>query len=200
VSRGGRLRKRLRREGELEGALASLDEAPPAQMMTAPPPTLADRTLELQRSAGNRATGAAIHRWGGPALHAAAQWPKTTQLRLGSFSIPVESYSASSEQSGVHAPGAGQRFDSFTGPGTMSLVLQSGDWEDDLMLTMRGDPRRFEKAELLVPARDGTGGWRWILTGVELTGVSWVPSGEGIRPPLHVTLDFKRRESSDKPR
>ena len=81
----------------------------------------------------------------------------------------------------------------------MSLVLQSGDWEDDLMLA-RDRGQGFEKAELLVPSRDGTRGWRWILTGIELTSISWVGSEEGRRPLLHVTLGFKKRESSDKPR
>ena len=193
-----RLRKRRGREDELEEALARVDEEPNAPK-TAAPPTLTDRTLDLQQSAGNRATHAAIHRWAGPTLHATAQWPKTRQLRIGSFFIPVESHSEESKQSGAVGPGTGHRRDSFTGPGTMSLVLQGGDWDDDLMQALnRGEG--FEKAELLVPSRDGTAGWRWILTGIELKSIQWVPAGGDRRPLLHVTLDFKTREPSDKPR
>jgi hypothetical protein len=163
------------------------------------PPPATWGVLDLQRMAGNRAVGAALQRWAGPALAAAAKWPKTKRLRIGSFFIPVKSHSESSEQPGAVSAGAGQRGGSSTGPGTMSLILENGEWEDDLMLALdRGGD--FEQAELVVPSRDGTSGWRWILTGVDLVSVSWVPAEGGGRPLLHVILDFKQRAFSDKPR
>ena len=44
--------------------------------------TPADRVLELQKTAGNRAVGAALARWGLPwlPLAAAPQWPKEPQV------------------------------------------------------------------------------------------------------------------------
>jgi hypothetical protein len=146
MSRCTRIRKRRERDEDV----TELDEQLEPQTATAAPAGPADRALDLQKAAGNRATGAAIHRWAGPWLHQLAQWPKTIQLRIGSYAFPIASMS-------------------------------------------------FEKAELLYPHRDGSGGMRWILTDVSLSPFSLVGS-DANSPVYSVRLSFRKRELSDKPR
>ena len=51
--------------------------------------------LDLQKTAGNRATTAAISRWGLPWLPMAAapQWPKEPQVIIDGVVIPLQSWS-----------------------------------------------------------------------------------------------------------
>jgi hypothetical protein len=47
------------------------------------------------------AVGAVLQRWAGLWHQLAAQWPKTTQLRVGGVSVPVDSYSDNRNQARV---------------------------------------------------------------------------------------------------
>ena len=92
-------RKRRRREERLEEEEQELEREPAEKAVQEKErereasPT--DRVLELQKTAGNRATTAAISRWGFPGLPmtAAPQWPKEPQVIIDGKVIPLQSWS-----------------------------------------------------------------------------------------------------------
>ena len=68
--------------------------------------TAADRVLDLQKTAGNRATTAALSRWGFPGFPATAapQWPKEPQVIIDGVVIPLQSWSLAEGHGGATGP------------------------------------------------------------------------------------------------
>ena len=100
-------RKRRRREERLEEEEHQREREPAQEnVLEKERPkereaTAVDRVLDLQKTAGNRATTTALSRWGLPWLPmtAAPQWPKEPQVILDGVVIPLGSFSWSEGQS-----------------------------------------------------------------------------------------------------
>jgi len=197
MGRRGRIR-RLREE-DLEELLEQ-EEAEPAKApaKTAQQETPVARALELQKTAGNRATGAALARWPYLGLpQATAQWPKEKQLILDDVVIPMESFADSVGNNRVAlTPGSGtSKPNDATGEGEVVVTLKMGDWSSDLFkANVTG--KHYKTVELVVPGKDGKG-VRWILTDVMISGLDISSAGD--RPTQSLQLHFKKREFSQSP-
>ena len=198
MGRRGRIR-RLREE-DLEELLEQ-EEAEPEKVpaKAAQPETPVARALELQKTAGNRATGAALARW--PYLgvpQATAQWPKEKQLILDDTVIPMESFAESvATNRAALSPNSGtSKPNDVTGEGEVVVTLKLGDWSPDLFKANIAG-KQYKTVELVVPGTDGKG-VRWILTDVMISGLA-TSSGGGDRPTQSLQLHFKRREFSQSP-
>ena len=77
--------------------------------------TPAARALELQRTAGNRAVGAALARWPMWFPQATAQWPKEPEVIVDGVTMPLLSFSWGEARGGAgggaHGPGKAQHGD-----------------------------------------------------------------------------------------
>ena len=90
-------RKRRRREERLEEEEEQQGREPAQESCSrrsgrrSARPRAADRVLDLQKTAGNRATTAALSRWGFPWFPATAapQWPKEPQVIIDGVVIPL---------------------------------------------------------------------------------------------------------------
>ena len=98
-------RKRRRREERLEeeeeqGREPARDNVLEKERPQEKEATAADRVLDLQKSAGNRATTAALSRWGFPGVPATAAptWPKEPQVIIDGVAIPLEAWSMAEGQ------------------------------------------------------------------------------------------------------
>jgi len=198
MSRRGRLRKRMRLE-EIDDVQENLEEleqeAEPEKQAPAAAAKPEDRVLELQKAAGNRATGAVLQRLAGPVLYQSG-WPKTQELRIGGLALPIEALS-DGETLGGHG-GASRNRDRSTGPGDVSIVIKQGAWMTELYRMAR-EGKGVDKAEILIPFRDEKG-QRWVLTEVEIVSISaGSDSGSG-EPMFTLALSYKKRAFADTPR
>jgi hypothetical protein len=148
------------------------------------------RTLELQKTAGNKAVGAALARWpllGAPAAPA-AQWPKQLEMIIdGKTIIPLESAQIGVQQ---HLTDA-----TADDSGEMVVTLKEGKWSSDLFReSLYG--RGYKKVEIVFPGKDGKG-LRVILEDVLISGYSISGGKDG--PMDSLTLNFKKRTFSQDP-
>ena len=203
MGRKARMRKLLREE-DLEELLEQANEMPEVQKQSAAKTETAEepaaKVLELQKTAGNRAVGAALQRWGGPMLAAAAaQWPKEPQLLLDGKPIPFEAYSESANRNSTSvgtSSGARSSADQFTGPGDLHVVIKWGDWVSDLYKgALEG--KHYETVELVIPTKDGKG-IRIILKDVILTGYTMGHSSRET-PSVQLSFSFQKREFAQTP-
>jgi len=204
MGRKARMRKLLREE-DVEELLEQADEMPEVQKKpTAKAETgeePAAKVLELQKTAGNRAVGAALQRWGGPMLaQQQAQWPKDPQLLLDGKPIPFEAYSESPSRTTTSGgPSSGSRTptaDQFTGPGDIHVVIKWGDWVPDLYKgALEG--KHYDTVEIVIPTKDGKG-IRIILKDVTLTGYT-IGQSSGDAPSVQLSLTFQKREFAQTP-
>ena len=195
MSRRGRLRKRMRLEEDVQENLEELEqEAEPEKQAPAAAAKPEDRVLELQKAAGNRATGAVLQRMAGPVLYKSG-WPKTQELRIGGLALPIEALSDDETLRGGHG-GASRNKDRSTGPGDLSIVIKQGAWINELYRMVR-EGKGVETAEILIPFRDEKG-QRWILTEVEIVSIS-AGSDTG-EPMFTLALSYKKRAFADTPR
>ncbi len=218
MGRRARMRTKLREEEleELEERLEKTEPGPAAEekaeqekeaeQKTPGAPEAADgpaaRVLELQKTAGNRATGAALARW--PLLGAAqpvAEWPKTLEMIIdGKTVIPLESAQLGQQRHMTNATGRGIEQDkSLDVGGEMVVTLKQGKWSSDLFresLSGRG----FKTVEIVFPGKDGKG-LRVILEDVLIANYS--VSGHGgadhDSPVESLSLNFKKRSLSQDP-
>ena len=150
VRRKRRRREELEEEQQLEPATEQ-KEAPAAA-----PAAPADRALELQKTAGNRAVGAALSRWGLPWIPVtrAPQWPKEAQVIVDGTVIPLSSWSWANR-------GAGAGVGTGTGRGKAEfneivVTTALGEHSTDLALsTAQG--RHIKTVIIVVPGKDGKG-------------------------------------------
>lgn len=183
--------RRKRREEELEGIEPQReDEEEQEERKAAAPATPADRALELQKAAGNRAVGAALARWGPPWTPATAtpQWPKEAQVIVDGEVIPLKSWSWSERSAGVGAGSTGRGNASFN---EVQVTTAIGTHSSDLaMRTARGDP--FKTVIIVVPGKDGKG---ITLTFTQVTISSYQVSGD----QESWSLTFANKELSQSP-
>jgi type VI secretion system secreted protein Hcp len=196
MGRRGRIR-RLREE-DLEELLEQEEAAPEkAPAKAAQPETPVARVLDLQKTAGNRATGAALARW--PffgVASATAQWPKERQLILDGEALPLESVQeAVGRNATLGSPGPPTREADVKAAGEIFVTIKVGDWSTGLFkASMSG--KSYKTVEIVLPGKDGRG-VRWILTDVMISGYS--TSSAGGDPVQTLTLNFKNREFSQSP-
>jgi Type VI secretion system effector, Hcp len=188
-------RKRRRREEERENE-EEREQPQEKERAVATEATPADRVLDLQKTAGNRAVGAAIARWGFPWLPmtAAPQWPKEAQVIADGMVIPISSWSW-----GEHSPGVG----SGTGVGKpaigseVSVSTTVGSHSADLALrTAEGRP--FKTVFIVVPGKDGTG-MTIKLEDVMIASYQTSDGSANSGPVETWSLSFAKKEFSQSP-
>ena len=175
---GQRGRMRRRREDEVEELPA---EAEPAAAPTTPPqPRPANRALDLQRSAGNRAVGAALDRWALPWVPQTRtpQWPKERQAIFDGEAIPLLSFAWGEPHSGTGAGAPGR-----TTVQEIGLTIAMGEHSAEF-LRAAADGRPFAKVVLVLPGENGTG-VTITLTDVVVAGYSSSGTTDSVR------LNFK---------
>jgi hypothetical protein len=182
--------KRRRREEELE---EEEQEHEPVASQATP----ADRVLELQKTAGNRATGEAIARWGlgWLPLAAAPRWPKEPQVVIdGDLVLPLVSYSGINHRP-AGTPGGGS-------PGDRDGGAERRSMEDVFITVATGDHsaklahaatqgRHLGKVEIIVPGHGG---------GIRFTLIDVVVSSYQVTDQLDTyALNFAKHEFSTAP-
>jgi hypothetical protein len=167
-------RKRRRREERLEEEEAR--EPSPENVLEKERPrerereaTPADRVLDLQKTAGNRAVGATLSRWGLPWFPqtAAPQWPKEPQVIVDGVVIPLQSWSWSEDRGGT---GAGSTGGERTQLNDVHVMTKMGDHSSDLMLKV-AQGHRIKTVLIVIPGKDGKG-YTLTLTDAVITGYS----------------------------
>ena len=190
----GRVRaKRRRREDELEEEQAQLQEAEPEQQASAAPATLADKTLDLQKTAGNRAVRAALQRWPVDAADATpvADWPKHPEAVFDDkLVIPIESYQES-HRGQPRPPAKREGEEGELVFGEIVIFTKTGKHSAELHKALL-QGKQFAKVEIVIPGAGG--GVRIILTNVLIIGANLGGDGESW------TLSFEKREFSKDPR
>jgi len=192
---GRRARMRKLREEDLEELAEQLEAEPEqASQQATKQATTVDKALELQKTAGNRAVGAALSRWpmfGAPML---AQWPKQPQMIIDGQVIPLESFQDATRSSGGSSSGNINKQD-HTGPGEVVVTIKMGKYSPGLFQRAAGSSG-YKTVEIVIPTKDGKG-IRFILTDVLISSYS---VGSGADSPLEsLALNFKKREFSQDP-
>jgi len=191
-----RARQRMRRkfrEEDLEEEQV-LDEATKLAQSPTAMPSPADKALELQKTAGNRAVGAALDRFASPFLPsnapAVAAWPKHPEARFDDdLVVPIES--AQDPRAGGGGPGSGRsEREDPNGPGELTITTPGGDFVVELHKAVVG-AKHFDKVVIVLPS--GAGGIVIILYDVYIS--SGHISGNG-----HAwQLSYSKREFSNAP-
>ena len=206
---GRKARMRRLRRDELDELLEqeqaeAAKAAPQAESEVEPDATKATpqdspaRVLELQKTVGNRAVGAALSRW--PVLGTAPlpQWPKEPQMIVDGTAIPIESYQEgiqASSTAGSSTGGHRQNGPGATGPGEIVVMLKLGKHSSAFLMQASRGPG-YKTVEIVIPTKDGKG-IRFILTDVLISGYS--VSKDSDSPLESVSLNFKKREFSQDP-
>jgi hypothetical protein len=166
-------RKRRRREERLEEEEEQQQAREPAAEEKEKPrekePTAADRVLDLQKTAGNRATTAAISRWGFPRLPAATaapQWPKEAQVIVDGEAIPITSFSWPDARGVVGGTAGGHDH-----PGEVNVSGSVGDHSNELS-RWASEGRQFKTVIIVMPSKDGKGSTITLTGEVTITGYS----------------------------
>ena len=164
-------RKRRRREERLEeeeeqqgrepAQESVLEKERPKERDASP----ADKVLELQKTAGNRATTAALSRWGFPGFPATAAptWPKEAQVIIDGVVIPLQAWSSTEQHGGATGPNTSQLND-------VNIVTTLGEHSTGLALkaTQGG---QIKTVIIVVPTKDGKG-YTVTLEEVNITSYS----------------------------
>jgi len=194
MSRRGRLRKRIRREDDIEELVEKLaereEEQPPKAAVQQTP---VDRALELQKTAGNRAVASVLQR---APLDVAEQtpvaaWPKHPE---GVFDdelvVPIESVQ-NTHEGHRRPPSKREGEEGELAFGELVIHAKTGKHSTELHKALLA-AKSFAKVEIVIPGAGG--GVRIILTNVVISGVSM---GEGSES---WSLSFEKREFSKDPR
>ena len=162
----GRVRaKRRRREDELEEEREQVQEAEaePEQQAAAPPApaTLADKALDLQKTAGNRAVGAALDRWPRGAVDRAARGQVAEggagRLRREARRPDQELERRQARARHRRRAGAARRTAATPeGEGEIVIITEMGDYVVDLHKAALAG-KAYGKVEIIVPGPNGTG-------------------------------------------
>ena len=146
--------------------------------------------IELQKTAGNRATTAAMSRWGFPTLPAAAapQWPKEPQVIIDGKAIPLQSWSWSDQTRGTGGgavgPGAVQLND-------ISIQTALGDHSATLALKA-AQGEHIKTVVIVIPGKDGKG-VTFTFHDVLITGYQLSEKDESW------SMNFAKKEFSQSP-
>jgi type VI secretion system (T6SS) effector Hcp len=188
---GAQRKRRKRREDELEEREGRdpAEEAVQEKEEREKEMTPADRVLALQKTAGNRAVGAAVARWGINTLPLAAapHWPKERQIIADGLMLPLESWSWGSSQQITGSANVGKGDDS----GEIVVTIKRGDHSAEWWQRVaRGDA--FNTVLIVQPSKDGRG-ITITLGDVMLTNVQ---SSDELET---YSLHFKTRSLSESP-
>jgi Type VI secretion system effector, Hcp len=189
-------RKRRRREERLEEEEQEQGREPAEENVLEKErpqerePTAVDRVIDLQKTAGNRATTAALSRWGIGTLPLAAapQWPKEPQAIVDGEVIPLKSWgwSDQSPTSGAGSVGAGK-----VELNDVNVQAVLGDHSSDLARkSARGEP--VKTVVIVVPGKDGKG---ITLTFHDVLITSYSVSGN----QESWSMNFRSKEFSQSP-
>jgi hypothetical protein len=136
--------------------------------------TAFDRVIDLQKTAGNRATTAAISRWGLPWLPLAAtpQWPKEAQVIIDGQALPLQSWGWPNRTPGTGGSSTGDGKVEFD---DVNVTTTLGEHSADLAeKCARGTP--IKTVVIVVPDKDGKG---ITLTFHDVLITSYSVSGNG---------------------
>jgi hypothetical protein len=200
--RGRQRAKRRRREDELEEERDQLQEAEPEQQASAAPATLADKTLDLQKTAGNRAVGAALDRWSLPWVPStappAAKWPKEPQAVFdGKLVVPIRSWSDQSATPGMTGRSGEAKRGDPEGEGEIVIVAEIGDFIVELHKAML-EGKTYDKVEIIVPGPNGTG-IRVELENVQIASYQTSAASQHPGGVQSYQLSFSKRKFSNAP-
>ena len=155
-------RKRRRREERLEEQEPGRETAAEAEEEKERPrereDTPAAKVLELQKTAGNRAVGAALARWGLPwiPVMAAPQWPKEPQVILDGQVIPLDSWAwAESGHTGTGTGTSGSQ-EPHSQYNEINVMTTLGDHSSDLALSIT-QGKQIKTVVIVIPGKDGKG-------------------------------------------
>jgi len=147
--------------------------------------TVADRVLDLQKTAGNRATTEAIARWGLPTpLAAAPQWPKEPQVIVDGVVIPLQAWSMTEGHGGAEGPDRSQLND-------VNIVTALGDDTSDLM-RKAAQGAGIKTVVIVVPTKDGRG---FTVTLEEVVISSYSVSDKTVS----LALSYRKRTFAETP-
>jgi Type VI secretion system effector, Hcp len=189
----GAQRKRKRREEELEEQ-EERGEQPrerEQEKEVATEATPADKVLELQKTAGNRAVGAALARWGLPWIPQAAapEWPKEAEVILDGEVIPLSSFSWTGSNSTGGAGASGVDKPQFVNE--VNVTTAAGEHSAELFQkAVHGDP--IKTAIIVMPGKDGKG---FTITLTDVLISSYQTNG----PTDSWSMSFAKREFSQSP-
>jgi hypothetical protein len=155
--------RKMLREDDIEDLLEQVSDGhgakePAAEKVAKTPASPADKALELQKAAGNKAVGAAIDRFNTPFLPsnapAVAAWPKRPEARFGDdLVVPIES--AQDPKNDRGGPGRLEEREQESGPGELVITTPAGDFVVDLHKAVVHS-RHFDKVVIVLP--HGAGG------------------------------------------
>jgi hypothetical protein len=180
-----RLEEEERQQGREPAQENVLEQERPREKEATP----ADRVLDLQKAAGNRAVGAALSRWGLPwlPLAAAPQWPKEPQVIVDGVVIPLASFSWA-EQPGAGAGATSPEPRQFS---DINIMTALGDHSTDLARrTTSGE--RIKTVVIVMPGKDGKG-YTLTLYDVYISGYSISDKHESW------SMNFGKKEFSQEP-
>lgn len=199
--RGRQRAKRKRREDELEEEHEPLQEAEPEQKVSAPP-SLADKALDLQKTAGNRAVGAALDRWALPwvpqTAPPVAKWPKEAQAVFdGKLVVPIQSVGELAQTQAVGGRSGQAKHGDPEGEGELVIVAAIGDHIVVLHKAML-EGKTYGKVEIIIPGPNGTG-VRYELENVYITSYSTSSDPHGGGGTQSYQLSYSKRKFSNTP-
>jgi Type VI secretion system effector, Hcp len=188
VQRKRRRREELEEEQGREPAQEQVEEKERPQEREASP---TDKVLELQKTAGNRAVGAALARWGLPWIPqtAAPEWPKEAEVILDGEVIPLSSFSWTGSNSTGGAGSAGVEKPQFVNE--VNVTTPAGEHSAELFQkTVHGEP--IKTVIIVVPGKDGKG---FTITLTDVLISNYQTNG----PTDSWSLSFAKREFSQSP-
>jgi Type VI secretion system effector, Hcp len=161
-------RKRLRHEEELEeqGLKPAQEAVEEKERPKEREATAAERVLDLQKTAGNRATAAAISRL--KTGTAAPKWPKEPEVIVDGVVIPMSSFTWGGSNNGAFGTGGSgvtQRVVT-----EVSVVTPASEHSSDLY--RKGASGASVKTVIIVVPRKEGGGFTAILTDVVISSFS----------------------------
>lgn len=152
--------------------------------------TAVDRVIDLQKTAGNRATTAALSRWGLATLPwgAAPRWPTEPEAIIDGVVIPIESFSLT----GGSSRGATGTAEAKAAEGG-DIVVSAKLGEHSADLAMRATQGKVIKKVIIVLPQQHGKGMTITLTDVLISNYQVSNTTESW------TLNFKKRELSQSP-
>jgi len=181
-------RKRRRREERLEEEEQAREPDEEKERPREKEATATDRVLDLQKTAGNRATTAALSRWGVPGIPATAapRWPKEAQVIIDGRVIPLQSW-GSSHQSPISGSTGGE------GVPLNDANLQTAVGEHSADLWRKAaEGVHIKTVVIVLPGKDGKG-ITFTFHDVLITGYSMSGQDESW------SINFAKKEFSTEP-
>jgi hypothetical protein len=183
-----RREERLEEEEEAQGREPAEENVLEKERPKEKEGTVADRVLDLQKTAGNRATTAALARWGLPTLPLAAapQWPKEPQVIIDGKAVPLQSWGTSHS-----SPNSGSTGRESVQLNDANIQTALGEHSSDLV-RKAGSGERIKTLVIVLPGKDGKG-VTFTFYDVYITGYSLSDRNESW------SISFGKKEFSQSP-